>query len=36
VWAGVVPLQVHAAEPIPDARMLPGVPALDLRRFARR
>jgi len=33
VWAGVVPLALHAASPIPDARILPDAPPLDLSRF---
>jgi uncharacterized protein len=33
VWAGVVPLQSRSGEPVPDARLLPDVPALDDRRF---
>jgi nitroimidazol reductase NimA-like FMN-containing flavoprotein (pyridoxamine 5'-phosphate oxidase superfamily) len=33
VWAGVVPVRTTVGEPLPDARMLPDVPALDNRRF---
>jgi nitroimidazol reductase NimA-like FMN-containing flavoprotein (pyridoxamine 5'-phosphate oxidase superfamily) len=35
VWAGVVPVKPQAGEPIPDARVLPGVPSVDTRRFER-
>jgi nitroimidazol reductase NimA-like FMN-containing flavoprotein (pyridoxamine 5'-phosphate oxidase superfamily) len=35
VWAGVVPIRQQLGEPIPDSRMLPGVPAIDTRRFTR-
>jgi uncharacterized protein len=35
VWAGVVPVLQRLGEPIPDSRMLPGVPTIDTRRFTR-
>jgi uncharacterized protein len=36
VWAGVVPVALRTGEPIADARLAPGAPALDTRRFLRR
>lgn len=33
VWAGVVPLETRPGKPVPDARILPEVPAIDLSRF---
>lgn len=33
VWAGVVPIHVSVGEPIGDSRLLPGVDAIDVRRF---
>jgi len=36
VWAGVVPIRLQAGEPIPDARLLPGVAAFDTHRLIRR
>jgi uncharacterized protein len=33
VWAGVVPIRASLGEPVPDGRLLPGVPVVDLRRF---
>ena len=36
VWAGVVPIRPEIGEPAPDARLLPGVPAVDLSRFTSR
>ncbi len=36
VWAGVVPLRIEAGEPLPDARLLEGVPAIDRHRFTSR
>jgi uncharacterized protein len=33
VWAGVVPVQTAVGEPIPDAHVLPGISAVDKRRF---
>jgi nitroimidazol reductase NimA-like FMN-containing flavoprotein (pyridoxamine 5'-phosphate oxidase superfamily) len=35
IWAGVVPIEQRLGEPIPDSRMLPDVPKIDTRRFAR-
>jgi nitroimidazol reductase NimA-like FMN-containing flavoprotein (pyridoxamine 5'-phosphate oxidase superfamily) len=35
VWAGVVPLALRPLDPVPDDRILPDAPALDLSRFAR-
>jgi nitroimidazol reductase NimA-like FMN-containing flavoprotein (pyridoxamine 5'-phosphate oxidase superfamily) len=35
VWAGVVPLALRPLNPVPDDRILPDAPALDLSRFAR-
>jgi uncharacterized protein len=35
-WAGVIPLSLHAAEPVPDARLAPGVAAPSyVRNYAR-
>jgi uncharacterized protein len=34
VWAGVVPVALRAGKPLPDARMLPDLPDIDLRRLA--
>jgi nitroimidazol reductase NimA-like FMN-containing flavoprotein (pyridoxamine 5'-phosphate oxidase superfamily) len=36
VWAGVVPIRTQLGQPIADVRLLPGVPALELSRFALR
>jgi nitroimidazol reductase NimA-like FMN-containing flavoprotein (pyridoxamine 5'-phosphate oxidase superfamily) len=36
VWAGVVPIQTRAGSPITDVRVPPGVPEVQLSRFARR
>lgn len=36
VWAGVIPLRPEVGEPAPDARLLPGAPPVDRRRFASR
>jgi uncharacterized protein len=33
IWAGVVPIETHAGTPVSDARLLPGVPAVELRRL---
>jgi nitroimidazol reductase NimA-like FMN-containing flavoprotein (pyridoxamine 5'-phosphate oxidase superfamily) len=33
VWAGVVPIRQSAGEPVPDSRLVPGVPAIDPGRF---
>ena len=35
IWAGVVPLETHPSTPIPDARISPDAPAIDLSRFTR-
>ena len=35
VWAGVVPLHLHAADPIPDDRISPDAPAFDIKRLTR-
>ena len=35
VWAGVVPLRARVAEPVPDARVLAGIAAVDIQRFTR-
>lgn len=35
VWAGVVPLETHLGKPVPDPRIVPGVPEIELRRFAK-
>jgi nitroimidazol reductase NimA-like FMN-containing flavoprotein (pyridoxamine 5'-phosphate oxidase superfamily) len=32
IWAGVVPIRGQVGEPVPDDRMLPGIPTLDVRR----
>jgi nitroimidazol reductase NimA-like FMN-containing flavoprotein (pyridoxamine 5'-phosphate oxidase superfamily) len=32
IWAGVVPIRGQVGEPLPDDRMLPGIPTLDVRR----
>jgi nitroimidazol reductase NimA-like FMN-containing flavoprotein (pyridoxamine 5'-phosphate oxidase superfamily) len=36
VWAGVVPLRIEAGDPLPDARLPEGIPAIDRRRLASR
>jgi hypothetical protein len=36
VWAGVVPLRVETAAPVPDTRLAPGLPVFDTARLARR
>ena len=33
VWAGVVPIRQSAGEPVPDSRLVPGVPAIYPGRF---
>jgi len=33
VWAGVVPMRTQLGEPVPDCRLLPDVPAIDIQRF---
>jgi nitroimidazol reductase NimA-like FMN-containing flavoprotein (pyridoxamine 5'-phosphate oxidase superfamily) len=35
VWAGVIPVEMKTGAPIPDARMLPDIPEIDLNRFTR-
>ena len=35
VWAGVVPIERQAGEPVPDARLRPGMAAFDKHRFTR-
>jgi nitroimidazol reductase NimA-like FMN-containing flavoprotein (pyridoxamine 5'-phosphate oxidase superfamily) len=35
VWAGVVPIRTQVDQPLPDARVLPGVPLIDARRFTK-
>jgi nitroimidazol reductase NimA-like FMN-containing flavoprotein (pyridoxamine 5'-phosphate oxidase superfamily) len=35
IWAGVVPIVSGVGEPLPDARVLPGVEVIDTRRFLR-
>src|SRR6202163_1029771 len=35
IWAGVVPVETRLGNPINDARLLPGVPDIDLARFRR-
>jgi nitroimidazol reductase NimA-like FMN-containing flavoprotein (pyridoxamine 5'-phosphate oxidase superfamily) len=35
VWAGVVPIRSEPGEPVADERLLPGVAAVDIRRFNR-
>jgi uncharacterized protein len=34
IWAGVVPVRTEWCEPIPDARLMPGLAAFDVKRFA--
>jgi hypothetical protein len=34
VWAGVVPVRLSLGQPVPDERIRPDAPALDVRRFA--
>jgi len=36
VWAGVVPIHTRLGEPVADGRVLPGVPEVDVARFAQR
>jgi nitroimidazol reductase NimA-like FMN-containing flavoprotein (pyridoxamine 5'-phosphate oxidase superfamily) len=36
VWAGIVPLRGVVGEPVPDGRVLEGVPPVEARRFLRR
>lgn len=36
VWGGIVPMHTHLGEPVSDGRVLPGVPPVELARFARR
>jgi nitroimidazol reductase NimA-like FMN-containing flavoprotein (pyridoxamine 5'-phosphate oxidase superfamily) len=35
VWAGVVPVETHLGSPVPDSRLLPEAPEIDLHRFTR-
>lgn len=35
VWAGVVPIRTQVDQPVPDARLLPDVPAIDTGRFTK-
>jgi hypothetical protein len=32
IWAGVVPIRGQVGEPLPDDRLLPGIPAVDVQR----
>ena len=36
IWAGVVPIRTQAGAPLPDDRLLAGVPTVDVRRVALR
>ena len=36
IWAGVVPIHTQLADPVADGRLLPGVPEVQLSRFALR
>lgn len=36
VWGGIVPIHTRLGEPVADGRVLPGVPEVELARFARR
>ena len=36
IWAGVVPVQQTVGEPLPDERLLPGVPIVDVQRVGPR
>lgn len=36
IWAGIVPVQQKVGEPLPDDRLLPGVPIVDVRRVGPR
>lgn len=36
IWAGVVPIRIQAGAPLPDDRLLSGVPTVDVRRVALR
>ena len=33
IWAGVVPIAMHAGAPLPDARLVPNVREIDVRRL---
>jgi nitroimidazol reductase NimA-like FMN-containing flavoprotein (pyridoxamine 5'-phosphate oxidase superfamily) len=33
VWAGVVPIESGPGQPVADARLAPGIPAIDVQRF---
>jgi nitroimidazol reductase NimA-like FMN-containing flavoprotein (pyridoxamine 5'-phosphate oxidase superfamily) len=35
VWAGVVPIRLESAAPVPDSRILPEIEAFDMRRLTR-
>jgi uncharacterized protein len=35
VWAGVVPIQTRVGEPVPDDRILAGIPPMDTKKFIR-
>jgi nitroimidazol reductase NimA-like FMN-containing flavoprotein (pyridoxamine 5'-phosphate oxidase superfamily) len=35
VWAGVVPVRPQVGQPVPDARVLPDIPLIDMRRFGK-
>ncbi|HYS13034.1 MAG TPA: pyridoxamine 5'-phosphate oxidase family protein [Burkholderiaceae bacterium] len=35
VWAGVVPIRTQVDQPVPDARVLPDVPLIDIQRFGK-
>jgi nitroimidazol reductase NimA-like FMN-containing flavoprotein (pyridoxamine 5'-phosphate oxidase superfamily) len=36
IWAGVVPIHTQLGPPVPDDRVLPGIPEVQVARFARR
>jgi nitroimidazol reductase NimA-like FMN-containing flavoprotein (pyridoxamine 5'-phosphate oxidase superfamily) len=36
VWAGIVPIHTQLGPPVPDGRVLPGVPEVAVARFAKR
>ena len=35
IWAGVVPVRTTVGHPVPDGRLLPGIPPVDTQRFTR-
>jgi nitroimidazol reductase NimA-like FMN-containing flavoprotein (pyridoxamine 5'-phosphate oxidase superfamily) len=35
VWAGVVPIRTQVGQPVPDARVLPDIPVIDIQRFGK-